>query len=100
LEEVKAEKVTVPHIFKGKQPKFSLGKITNKYLIIDIIHYGIARKDIVMTFYKLSKRFRLLLAENLIYISLLRDGSYAIRKDKDLDYVYKKQIERVKFEID
>ena len=51
----KPEKVPVPHVFKGKQPKFSLGKITNKYLIIDIIHYGIARRDIVMTFYKLSK---------------------------------------------
>ena len=53
-----------------------------------------------MTFYKLSKRFRLLLAENLIYISLLRDGSYAIRKDRDLDYAYNKELNRVKLEID
>ena len=41
-----------------------------------------------------------MLAENLIYISLLRDGSYAIRKDRDLDYAYNKELYRVKLEID
>lgn len=85
---------------KAEKSKFSLGKITNKYLIIEIIHYGIGRRDIVMTFYKLSKRFRLMLAQNLIFITSLRDGSYAIKSDKELDYAYKQINSKVKIQVD
>ncbi len=82
-------------------PKFFLGKITNKYLIIDIIHYGINKRDLAVTLYKLNKRFRLLLALNYIYIISLRDGSYSIKSDKVLEYaISNKSLNKVKIQID
>ena len=43
-------------------PKFKLGKITNKYIIIKIIAFALDSFDkIIKTFHNLSKQMRLLL---------------------------------------
>jgi hypothetical protein len=66
-----------------------MGWITNKYLIMEILHYGSLRKDFIMTLFRLSKRMRLMLSENYIYILTLRDGNFSIKNDKVLDMLYK-----------
>ena len=61
-------------------PKFKLGKITNKYLIIEIIAFARDKFDkIIDTFHSSSKKMRLLLKENFLTIqNMLEDSHFSL----------------------
>ena len=42
---------------------------------------------------------RLLLSENIIFITALRDGHFAVKSDKDLDLVFKQVQNKVMINI-
>jgi hypothetical protein len=62
-------------------PKFKLGKITNKYIIIEIIAFALDSFDkIIENFNTLSKQMRLLLKQNFLSILLmLHEKHYTLK---------------------
>ena len=62
-------------------PKFKLGKITNKYIIIEIIAFALDSFDkIIENFNTLSKQMRLLLKKNFLSILLmLHEKHYTLK---------------------
>jgi hypothetical protein len=58
-------------------PKFKLGKINNKYLIIEIIAFARDRFDkIIDNLHSSSKQMRLLLKENFLTIQNMLEESH------------------------
>ena len=62
-------------------PKFKLGKITNKYIIIEIIAFALDSFDkIIKNLNTLSKQMRLLLKQNFLSILLmLNEKHYTLK---------------------
>ena len=60
-----------------ERPKFQLGKITNKYLIIEIFAFALDSSDkIIDNFHSSSKQLRLLVKENLSTILFMLENSH------------------------
>ena len=58
-------------------PKFQIGKIRNKYLIIEIFAFALDSSDkIIDNFHSSSKQLRLLVKENLSTILFMLENSH------------------------